>query len=89
MLLGDRPRTPRRDGRGHPATGSGYTWPAVLAAHRPKLEENRFCVVAGRMGAGAGEVKVELFVNDARPAATLPFPVNPKANASKMPFGYL
>lgn len=58
--------------------------PKVLG---PKLEEGRFYLLAGRMGAGVGEVKVELFVSDARPAAALPFPVNPKANASKMAIG--
>jgi hypothetical protein len=53
----------------------------------PKLEENRFYIVAGRMGSGTGEVSIELFVNDAKPAASKPFPVNPKANASKMAIG--
>lgn len=53
----------------------------------PKLEQHRFYVVAGRMGAGTGTVPIELFVNDATPAASRPFPVNPNANASKMVIG--
>jgi len=53
----------------------------------PKLEENRFYVVAGRMGAGTDSVTVDLFVNDAKPVASKPFPVNPKANSSKMAVG--
>ena len=53
----------------------------------PKLDENRYFIVAGRMGAGTNTVLVELFVNDAKPVASLPFPVNPKANSSKMAVG--
>ena len=53
----------------------------------PKLEEDRFYVIAGRMGAGTGDVVVELFVNEAKPVASKPFPVNPKANSSKMAIG--
>ena len=52
-----------------------------------KLEENRFYVIAGRMGAGTGDVTVELFVNEAKPVASKPFPVNPEANSSKMAIG--
>ncbi|MBM4038680.1 MAG: lactonase family protein [Planctomycetes bacterium] len=53
----------------------------------PKLEEGRFYVLAGRMGAGTGDVTLELFVNDPKPVASKPFPVNPKANSSKMAIG--
>ncbi len=59
--------------------------PMVLA---PKpLEENRYYVVAGRMGAGTGEVSIEVFINDPRPAASKPFPVNPAADSSKFAIG--
>lgn len=58
--------------------------PRVLG---PKLDENRFYVLAGRMGAGTGKVMVELFVNDPKPVAARPFPVNPNANPSKMEIG--
>lgn len=58
--------------------------PRVLG---PKLEENRFYVIAGRMGSGTGTVAIELFVNDPRPVASKPFPVNPVANPSKMEIG--
>jgi len=59
--------------------------PRVLA---PKpLEENRYYVVACRMGAGTGRVTIELFINDPKPAAAKPFPVNPKANPSKLAIG--
>ncbi len=51
------------------------------------LKENRYYVVAGRMGAGTGEVKIEVFINDAKPVAGMPFPVNPEANSSKMAIG--
>ena len=53
----------------------------------PKLQENRYYVIAGRMGAGTGNVTIELFVNGAKPVASKPFPVNPKANSSKMAIG--
>ena len=39
------------------------------------------------MGAGEGEVKLELFVNDPAAVASRPIKVNPKANASKMAIG--
>jgi len=53
----------------------------------PKLQGNRYYVIAGRMGAGTGTVTIELFVNEARPVVSKPFPVNPKANSSKMAVG--
>jgi len=59
--------------------------PMVLAPE--PLKENRYAVVAGRMGAGTGEVTIEVFINDPKPAASKPFPVNPAANASKLAIG--
>ena len=53
----------------------------------PKLELNRFYVVAGRMHAGKGLVQSELFLNQATAAATTQFPVNPDANPSKFTIG--
>jgi len=53
----------------------------------PKLEVGRRYVVAGRLGAGTGEVAIELFVDDAKPVATARFPVNPAADASKLAVG--
>jgi hypothetical protein len=53
----------------------------------PKLQKNRYYVIAGRMGAGTGKVTIELFVNGSKPVASKPFPVNPKANSSKMAIG--
>ena len=53
----------------------------------PRLEENRYYVIAGRMGAGTGKVTIELFVNGTKPVASMPFPVNPNANSSKMAVG--
>ena len=58
--------------------------PQVLG---PKLQENRYCIVAGRMGEGTGKVTIELFVNEAEPVASKPFPVNPQADSSKMAIG--
>lgn len=58
--------------------------PQVLG---PKLESGEFHLLAGRMGAGEGTVKLELFSNSAQPVATADFPVNPKANPSRMAVG--
>ena len=53
----------------------------------PKLEEGRFHFLAGRMGAGQTEAKLEFFVNDLKPCAMAQFPINPKADASKLAIG--
>jgi hypothetical protein len=58
----------------------------MVVAPEP-LKENQYHVVAGRMGAGAGEVQIEVFINAPRPAASKPFPVNPAANSSKLAIG--
>jgi len=59
--------------------------PMVLAPE--PLQENQYAVVAGRMGAGIGAVEIEVFINGPLPVASKPFPVNPKANASKLAIG--
>jgi len=67
----------------------------------PRLEEGRFHFLAGRMGAGQPqrhsfvddlgvgrtEALLEFFVNDLKPCATAQFPINPKADASKLAIG--
>ncbi len=53
----------------------------------PKLQENRYYIIAGRMGAGTGKVTIGLFINGIKPVALRRFPVNPKANSSKMAIG--
>jgi len=53
----------------------------------PMLEGGKFYLVAGRMGAGEGKVKLELFTNSTKPVTTADFPVNPKANPSRMVVG--
>ena len=53
----------------------------------PKLEAGRFHFLAGRIGAGQAEAKLEFFVNDLKPCATAQFPINPKADASKLAIG--
>ena len=67
----------------------------------PRLEEGRFHLLAGRMGAGQPqrhsfvddlgvgrtEALLEFFVNDLKPCATAQFPINPKADASKLAIG--
>lgn len=67
----------------------------------PKLEQGRFHFLAGRMGAGRPqrdsfvddlgvgrtEALLEFFVNDLKPCATAQFPINPKADASKLAIG--
>jgi hypothetical protein len=53
----------------------------------PTLTIDRFAIVAGRMAAGQGSVKLELFVDSAKPIVTGVFPVNPDANPSRMAIG--
>ncbi len=53
----------------------------------PRLEIDRYYVVAGRMGAGTGTVDVELFVDSPEPVGSVAFPVNPDADASRMAIG--
>ena len=58
--------------------------PQVLG---PKLEVNRYYVIAGRMGAGTGSVAIKLFVDETMPVASKPILVNPQGNPSKMAIG--
>jgi hypothetical protein len=51
------------------------------------LETGQYHVVAARMGAGTGEVSIELFLDDPERIATKPFPVNPEADSSKLAIG--
>lgn len=53
----------------------------------PKLASDTFYLIAGRMAAGQGDVSLELFVNEPKPVANAPFPVNPQANPSRMTVG--
>jgi hypothetical protein len=53
----------------------------------PKLEVGKYYVVAGRIAAGTGQAKLDLFVDSAEPVATAEVPINPKENPSKMAIG--
>lgn len=60
--------------------------PRVLS--KEQLDQRDYYLVIGRMEAGAGQVNLSLYINDAkRPVATHPFPVNPSANPSKLAIG--
>ena len=60
--------------------------PMVLA--EDSLHTDRYYLIMGRMGAGTGEVTIELFINDSvTPAASSSYPVFSKGNASKMVIG--
>lgn len=58
--------------------------PQVLG---PRLDLGRFYLIAGRMAAGTGIVKLELFVDDEKPTSSRDFPVNPMANPSRLAIG--
>ena len=58
--------------------------PLVLGS---KLEVGKYYIVAGRMAAGTGAVKIDLFVNSAKPVGTGMFPVQVDANPSRMAIG--
>lgn len=52
------------------------------------LEQNKYYLIMGRMGKGTDTVTLSLYLNDgAIPIASSPFPVNTKANSSKMAIG--
>lgn len=53
----------------------------------PVLEQKKFHVIAGRMEAGTGDVKISLHINSAETHAEATFPVNPEANPSRMTIG--
>ena len=58
--------------------------PLVLG---PILEVGKYYIVAGRVAAGTGAVKIDLFVNSAKPVGTGMFPVQVDANPSRMAIG--
>ena len=58
-----------------------------LVVTKKPLEQDRFYLVMGRMGAGQGVVDLELFVNSKIAADRKQVPVNPQANPSKMAVG--
>jgi hypothetical protein len=52
------------------------------------LKQDQYYLIMGRMDKGTDTVKLSLYLNDgATPVATSPFPVNTKANSSKMAIG--
>lgn len=52
------------------------------------VQSDRYYLIMGRMGKGTDTVELALYLNDgAAPIATSPFPVNTKANPSKMAIG--
>jgi hypothetical protein len=53
----------------------------------PVLETGKFHLIGGRMAAGTGTVKLELFTHSAKPVVTGEIPVVPTANPSKMTIG--
>ncbi len=58
----------------------------LVVAPEP-LRTGKYYVVAGRMGAGTGQVAIQLFIDRPEPVASRPFPVNPGANSSKLAIG--
>jgi len=58
--------------------------PLVLGS---KLEVGKYYIVAGRVAAGTGTVKMDLFVNSAKPVGTGTFPVRVDVNPSRMAVG--
>jgi len=65
------------------------TWndasPLLMA--KDTLTKEKYYLVMGRMESGEGDVKMELFVNSTEALVEKKFPVNPKANPSKMVIG--
>ena len=53
----------------------------------PVIEAGKFHLLAGRLGAGRGTVKAELFVNSDEAVGEALFPVNPSADPSRLAIG--
>jgi hypothetical protein len=53
----------------------------------PVLEQGKFHVVAGRMTSGNESATLSLHIGSAKPVAEVAFPVDPKANPSRMAIG--
>ncbi|MFM2198334.1 MAG: hypothetical protein RLZZ505_1766 [Verrucomicrobiota bacterium] len=53
----------------------------------PVLEKGKFHLIGGRMAAGKGKVKLELFAGSPNPVATAEVPVAANSNPSKMAIG--
>ena len=53
----------------------------------PVLEKGKFHLIGGRMAAGTGKAKIELFAGSPDPIATAEVPVAANANPSKMAIG--
>lgn len=53
----------------------------------PRLERDKYYIVAGRMGAGLGWVPLEIFVDSPIAYNAQRFPVNPHARSSKLAIG--
>ena len=73
-----------------PAKGKPTLWDEKqnpLVVSPTPLEERKFYLVMGRMGAGQGTVALDLYVNSPEPVDSKTVPVNPKANGSKMAIG--
>ncbi|CAA6677558.1 MULTISPECIES: ThuA domain-containing protein [unclassified Lentimonas] len=73
------------NGRGTPGLWDDQLNPCVQT--QEPLEENRYYLVMGRMGAGTEVVDLELFINSAEAVDRKTVPVNPNANASMMAVG--
>lgn len=71
--------------RGTPGLWDDELNPCVQS--KEPLEENRYYLVMGRMGAGTKIVELELFINSANALDRKSVPVNPKANPSMMVIG--
>lgn len=59
--------------------------PYVLA--NDPLETGRFYILAGRMGAGKNTVPVQIYINDNKPVAELPYPVSQEVDPGVMTIG--
>jgi type 1 glutamine amidotransferase len=65
------------------------TWndDSPLLMDKDTLTKEKYYLVMGRMGTGAGAVKIELFVNTTQAKVEKSFPINTKSNPSKMVIG--
>jgi len=71
----------------------GKRYPKFKEFVRPELitpdpiEEDRYYIIMGRMGAGEGKVDLDIFINSSDPIVTAPYIVTQETNSSRLAIG--
>lgn len=85
VWMGTRNGIPSKGKKKRPPLWDETLNPCVATAE--PIEESRYYLIMGRMGAGQTVVDLELFINSQQAVSRKTVPVNPQANPSKMAIG--